>query len=188
MQQGERDGCAGSGSFVPQPVWQRQLEFGWAWEHSSSWACCAAHLLLMCSCVLLPWWCCCAVIHHLLWHLWELLLCCRGAMAAVDRTWGAEQGHPQPVSIPTSHWWPGWRLSHHPLSNVTPFLQHIPKYEAVYGESNSPAAERGRFESFPNHLPNPTASAAEEATGHSPASSSPRMWTPGQCRRQPNQS
>lgn len=51
-----------SGSFVPQPVWQRQSEAGWAWEHSSSWACCAAHLLLTCCCVLLPWRCCCAVV------------------------------------------------------------------------------------------------------------------------------
>lgn len=25
----------------------------------------------------------------------------------------------------------------HPLSNVTPFLQHIPKYKAAYGENNS---------------------------------------------------
>lgn len=33
-------------ALCPQPVWQRQFEFGWAWEHSSSWVCCAARLLL----------------------------------------------------------------------------------------------------------------------------------------------
>lgn len=192
-----------SGSFVPQPVWQRQSEAGWAWERSSSWACCAAHLLLTCCCVLLPWRCCCAVVTcccgicgscMLLscslcaaegpWQQW-LGLGEQSKGTPSSPGWGWYLGSPKlqilystpqqeqwsctwsqahlPVLIPTSCWWPGWWLSQHPLSNVTPFLQHIPKYKAAYGENNSAAVERGRSDRFPNHLPNPTASAAEEA-------------------------
>lgn len=51
----------------------------------------------------------------------------------------------------------------HPLSHATPFLQHIIRYKPAHGENNSPAAERGKSDPFPNHLPNPTTSAAEEA-------------------------
>lgn len=61
--------------------------------------CCspAAHVLLCPAAMAVLLYC----SHLLLWHLWELhasvvlLVCCRGAMAAVAGTWGAEQGHPQ---------------------------------------------------------------------------------------------
>lgn len=106
-----------SGSFVPQPGWQRQFEFGWAWGCSSSWSCCAAHLLL-CPTAMAVLLCChpspaavapmgaeCCCHAALV-----LLVCCRGAVAVVKGTWGAEQGHPQ---------------SQQPLLGLVPELQTL---------------------------------------------------------------